>query len=108
MRVVLCILKMLLLTCRRSKVDQERYFEDFPHPSLSVNNFTYVRRPLGLNNEAYEVVRTEVRSGLETRSEKRTRAAGKVDITASTYFWGGGGFFPLDLHPNLTRYENIM
>ena len=59
---------------RRSKVDQERYFEDFPHPALSVNNFTYVRRPLGLNNEAYELVRQEVRAGLETRSEKRTRS----------------------------------
>ena len=36
---------------------QERYFEEFPHPQLSVNNFTYVRRPLELNNEAYEIVR---------------------------------------------------
>jgi hypothetical protein len=67
--------KPFLNACnRRSKVDQERYFEDFPHPSLSVNNFTYVRRPLGLNNEAYELVRQEARSGLETRSEKRTRS----------------------------------
>ena len=50
-------------------MDQECFFEDFPHPSLSVNNFTYVRRPLGLNNEAYELVRQEVRAGLETRSK---------------------------------------
>ena len=64
---------------RRSKLDQECFFEDFPHPSLSVNNFTYVRRPLGLNNEAYELVRQEVRAGLETRSKKRTRS--KVTVT---------------------------
>ena len=50
---------------RRSKMDQERYFEEFPHPRLSVCNFSYVRRPLGLNNEAYELVR-ETKSGLET------------------------------------------
>ncbi|XP_023340374.1 uncharacterized protein LOC111710503 [Eurytemora carolleeae] len=61
---------------RRSKVDQERYFEEFPHPQLSVNNFTYVRRPLELNNEAYEIVRYS-KPSLETRSDKRTRA-GKI------------------------------
>merc|ERR1712142_1439995 len=44
---------------RRSKVDQERYFEEFTHKILSVNNFTYVRRALGLNNEAYEMVSSE-------------------------------------------------
>ena len=37
-------------------MDQERYFEDFPHSQLSVQNFSYVRRPLGLNNAAYEIV----------------------------------------------------
>jgi len=62
---------------RRSKVDQERYFEEFPHPRLSVNNFSYVRRALGLNNEFYEMVRHS-RPGLETRSEKNRRASRKV------------------------------
>merc|ERR1719193_90841 len=62
---------------RRSKVDQERYFEEFTHPRLSVNNFSYVRRPLGLNNEAYEIVRCS-KPSLETRSDKRTRSSGKV------------------------------
>ena len=42
---------------RRSKADQEKYFEDFPTEGLSIANFTYVRRPLELNNAAYEVVR---------------------------------------------------
>ena len=77
-----------------TQVDQERYFEENPHPQLSVCNFSYVRRPLGLNNEAYELVGLisdlfcvkivfvcilylflqvrEARAGLETRA---TRAA---------------------------------
>jgi hypothetical protein len=42
---------------RRSKVDQEKYFEDFPSKVLTVSNFNYVRRPLGLNNKAFEIVR---------------------------------------------------
>jgi len=62
---------------RRSKVDQERYFEEFTHKILSVNNFTYVRRALGLNNEAYEMVRY-AKPGLETRSDKNRRATKKV------------------------------
>jgi len=62
---------------RRSKVDQERYFEESPHPRLSVNNFSYVRRALGLNNECYEMIRHS-RPGLETRSEKNRRASRKV------------------------------
>lgn len=62
---------------RRSKVDQERYFEEFTHKILSVNNFTYVRRALGLNNEAYEMVRYS-KPGLETRSDKNRRATKKV------------------------------
>jgi len=57
---------------RRSKVDQERYFEEFTHSILSVLNFSYVRRPLDLNNKAYEIVR-HAKPGLETRSNKRTR-----------------------------------
>jgi len=62
---------------RRSKVDHERYFEEFTHKILSVNNFTYVRRALGLNNEAYEMVRY-AKPGLETRSDKNRRATKKV------------------------------
>jgi len=62
---------------RRSKVDQERYFEEFTHKILSVNNFTFVRRALGLNNEAYEMVRY-AKPGLETRSDKNRRATKKV------------------------------
>ena len=42
---------------RRSKKDQEKYFEDFPSKELSIMNFNYVRRPLGINNAAYEIVR---------------------------------------------------
>ena len=42
---------------RRSKKDQERYFEDFPDDDLSIKNFNYVKKPLGLNNAAYEMVR---------------------------------------------------
>jgi len=61
---------------RRSKVDQERYFEEFKSEKLSVNNFSYVRRPLDLNNEAYEIIRRNSKPSLETRSD-RTRA-GKV------------------------------
>ena len=45
---------------RRSKADQEKYFEDFPTEDLSIVNFTYVRRPLELNNAAYEIVRKGV------------------------------------------------
>ena len=42
---------------RRSKKDQERYFEDFPDDDLSIKNFNYVKKPMGMNNAAYEVVR---------------------------------------------------
>ena len=42
---------------RKSKMDQERYFDDFPHKQLSVQNFSYVPRALGLNNTAYEIIR---------------------------------------------------
>jgi len=58
---------------RRSKVDMEKYFEEFKHQTLCVNNFTFVRRALQLNNEAYEIVRHS-KPSLETRSDKRTRA----------------------------------
>ena len=34
---------------RRSKADQERYFDDFPDENLSIKNFNYVRKPLGKN-----------------------------------------------------------
>ena len=60
---------------RKNKHDQERYFEDFPSEVLSVNNFSYVKRELGLNNEAYEKIsRFE---GMETRGEAR-RSTRKV------------------------------
>ena len=55
---------------RRNKHDQERFFEDFPDTKLSVMNFSYVKRELGLNNEAYEKI-TSLKPGLETRGEKR-------------------------------------
>ena len=66
---------------RRSKMDQERYFEEFPHTQLSVCNFSYVRRPLGLNNEAYELCR-ETKVGLETRA---TRASDKMKESKKSY-----------------------
>jgi hypothetical protein len=62
-------------------VDQERYFEEFPHAQLSVCNFSYVRRPLGLNNQAYELIR-EAKSGLETRA---TRASDKMRESKRSY-----------------------
>jgi len=58
---------------RKSKHDQERYFEDFPHDILSVTNFSYVKRELGLNNEAYEKI-TEVDGGPDGRGEPRRSA----------------------------------
>lgn len=42
---------------RKSKADQERYFEDFPDDNLSIKNFNYVRKALGLENAAYEIIR---------------------------------------------------
>ncbi len=42
---------------RRSKADQERYFDDFPDEVLTISNFNYVRKPLGLENAAYEIIR---------------------------------------------------
>ena len=50
---------------RRSKMDQQRYFEDFPHSQLSVQNFSYVRRPLGLNNAAYEIIQKPAQNSKE-------------------------------------------
>jgi hypothetical protein len=49
---------------RRSKTDQERYFEDFPDEILSLKHFNYFRRPLGVENAAYEIIRkSKVNSG---------------------------------------------
>ena len=31
--------------------------EDFPDDDLSIKNFNYVKKPMGMNNAAYEVVR---------------------------------------------------
>jgi len=61
---------------RKNKHDQERYFEDFPHNLLSVINFSYVKRELGLNNEAYEKI-SEMSGGPDGRGEVR-RSARKV------------------------------
>ena len=54
---------------RKSKMDQERYFDDFPHSQLSVQNFSYVRRPLGLNNAAYEIIRRQEKNKEEQGKE---------------------------------------
>ena len=62
---------------RRNKHDQERYFEDFPSDILSVNNFSFVKRELGLNNEAYEKI-TNAQPGMETRGEATRRSTRKV------------------------------
>jgi len=61
---------------RRSKADQERYFEDFPDDNLSIANFNYVRKPLGLENAAYEIVR---RAGLESSMKSSDQAEKKED-----------------------------
>ena len=50
-------------------MDQERYFDDFPHSQLSVQNFSYVPRPLGLNNSAYEIIRKPETNNTETEIE---------------------------------------
>jgi len=42
---------------RRSIVDQEKYFQDFPSNDLSAKNFTYTRSILGFVQEGYEVIR---------------------------------------------------
>jgi len=64
---------------RVSKADQERYFEDFPSKTLSVINFNYVRRALGVNNAAYEIIRERSKddppsTALQQR-QKEARAA---------------------------------
>ena len=61
---------------RRNKHDQERYFEDFPNEKLSVNNFSYVKRELGLNNEAYEKI-TTLKGGPDTRTAEATRRSSR-------------------------------
>ena len=61
---------------RKNKHDQEKYFEDFPSDILSVINFSYVKRELGLNNEAYEKI-TAMDGGPDNRGEVR-RSARKV------------------------------
>ena len=57
---------------RRSKMDQVQYFEDFPHKVLAIQHFSYVRRPLGLGNAAYEIVRKAKRL---TAAAKPTKPA---------------------------------
>jgi len=61
---------------RRSKMDQDQYFEDFPHKLLSIQHFNYVRRPLGLANAAYEIIR-KARKGRKP-SPTRRRGAGSA------------------------------
>lgn len=62
---------------RRSKTDQERFFDDFPSKILSVANFNYVRKPLGLNNAAYEIIRkSNIRESKEP-SPSDVRRGGK-------------------------------
>ena len=55
---------------RRSKKDLEKYFEDYPNDNMTTINFSYVGRPLGLNNPAYEFVRN-ARDGLRLSSNNR-------------------------------------
>ena len=61
---------------RRNKHDQEKYFEDFPSQKLSVNNFSYIKRELGLNNEAYEKI-TTLKGGPDTRTVEATRRSSR-------------------------------
>jgi len=63
---------------RRNKHDQERYFEDFPSQKLSVNNFSYVKRELGLNNEAFEKI-TTLKGGPDTRTAEATRRSSRKE-----------------------------
>ena len=60
---------------RRSKADQDKYFDDFPSKVLSVTNFNYVRRPLGLNNKAYEIVRRSHDSGPSGNGGRRGKGS---------------------------------
>ena len=59
---------------RSSKMDQEQYFQDFPHKVLSIQNFNYVKRPLGLSNAAYEIIRKPRGVGLEDSEEEQPKA----------------------------------
>jgi len=43
---------------RRSIIDQEKYFQDFPSNDLSAKNFTYTRSILGFVKEGYEIIRS--------------------------------------------------
>jgi len=51
---------------RRSMIDQEKYFQDFPSNDLSALNFTFTKNILGLVSESFEVIR-----GLPKRCDVR-------------------------------------
>ena len=64
---------------RRSKKDQERYFDDFPDDNLSIKHFNYIRKPLGLENPAYEIIRrtkTKGTSGDSNDEENSSQTGG--------------------------------
>jgi hypothetical protein len=69
---------------QRSRKEQEQYYENFPDKDLSADNFCYLRRPLGLNNKAYEVVRLaksqEVKDGVPDQDEDPLALSPTVEL----------------------------
>ena len=49
---------------KRSRKDINKYFENVPNESLSSLNFSFTKRPLGLNNQQYEIVRLAKQQGV--------------------------------------------
>ena len=63
---------------RRSKEDQERYFDDFPDNNLSTKHFNYIRKPLGLENAAYEIIRrTKTKGTLDSNDNDSSQTGRK-------------------------------
>ena len=66
---------------RRSKKDQERYFDDFPDDNLSIKHFNYIRKPLGLENPAYEIIRrTKSKSTSDSNEDDSSQTTGRKSM----------------------------
>ena len=65
---------------RRSKKDQERYFDDFPDDNLSTKHFNYIRKPLGLENAAYEIIRRTKTKGTSDSNDDDSSQTGRKSM----------------------------
>ena len=65
---------------RRSKEDQERYFDDFPDNNLSTKHFNYIRKPLGLENAAYEIIRRTKTKGTSDSNDDDSSQTGRKSM----------------------------